>query len=267
MRFITIFTSSVIVQRQKIRLHFLHGATDWTRIPTSGVISESPIISKYAASAETPAVASFSEDLLKLSVKGFQIDAVAETGIEESDSEFHWSNDEHGLRCNWSLQAIAAKISAKVPKLGNQGQQIPAPFFKSRQGNYALEILFDTLIAGVNYGGDYGPEDFKELIQDPETGEEWPQNRVNFFQSAAIETLGRTLTITRSGKLELVPRSTRVGDAVFILYGCCAPVIVRKEDDGAYMWVGDAYDLSVMHGEAMAGLEKGFYHEETIVLR
>jgi len=92
-------------------------------------------------------------------------------------------------------------------------------------------------------------------------------DRVEFFESVLVRTGGHTLTLSNSGQLRLVPRATRIEDAVPILYGCSTPVILHKRDDGAYAWVGESYIQSVIYGEAMAGLRNGVYQEETIMLR
>lgn len=113
-----------------------------------------------------------------LTVKGFQIGEVAETGVEESDSSFDWSNGDHGPSCSWNLQAIAVNISTKLRNHTAHGEQAPVPLFKSKLGNSALEILLDTLIQGIDDKKGNGPENVTELIQDPKTGEEWPEDPV-----------------------------------------------------------------------------------------
>lgn len=92
-------------------------------------------------------------------------------------------------------------------------------------------------------------------------------DRVEFFESVLIRTGGDTLMLSNSGQLGLLPRATRIGDAVLVLYGCSTPVILHKRDDGAYAWVGESYIQSVIHREAMAGLRNGVYQKETIMLR
>jgi hypothetical protein len=41
--------------------------------------------------------------------------------------------------------------------------------------------------------------------------------------------------------LGLGPREMKQGDSIFLLQGLSVPVILRKRQDGAYSWIGDAY--------------------------
>jgi hypothetical protein len=49
------------------------------------------------------------------------------------------------------------------------------------------------------------------------------------------------------------PRSTRPGDQVWILAGAKVPIILRPQENGKYMVVGDSYVHGIMHGEAFEG--------------
>lgn len=53
---------------------------------------------------------------------------------------------------------------------------------------------------------------------------------------------------------------------IAILYGLSTPAILREQEDGTYIWIGDAYIHGVMKGEAVVDPEKGLYQEEVLTL-
>ncbi|KAF2006863.1 HET-domain-containing protein [Amniculicola lignicola CBS 123094] len=57
----------------------------------------------------------------------------------------------------------------------------------------------------------------------------------------------------------LVPRDTKVGDTLCILYGCSVPVVLRNvgglgKEDSHWHLIGEAYVHGLMHGEAISSL-------------
>lgn len=128
------------IMKTEEKTSFPSWCPDWASLRLWHSVSKYPSRDNYVASAQTSTAAEFFEDLMKLTISGFQIDEVAETGVQESDFDF--LKDELGLTCKWNLQVIAANISTKLRNHTNLGEQRPAPFFKSRQGNSALEIYW-----------------------------------------------------------------------------------------------------------------------------
>jgi hypothetical protein len=57
----------------------------------------------------------------------------------------------------------------------------------------------------------------------------------------------------------MAPPSVRNEDIVCVLLGCDMPVILRKEAENEYTFVGECYAHGIMNGEAMKGLQDGKY--------
>lgn len=76
----------------------------------------------------------------------------------------------------------------------------------------------------------------------------------------------RRFMVTRAGRLGMVPRTAQLGDNIFVLKGCNAPLILRRAGNGAYCVVGECYVDGVMNGEVMRGVEAGRYQTKDIVL-
>lgn len=49
------------------------------------------------------------------------------------------------------------------------------------------------------------------------------------------------------------------GDLVCLLMGCSAPVILRKQVDNSYAFIGDCIFSEFMNGECMDGVKDGKY--------
>ena len=58
------------------------------------------------------------------------------------------------------------------------------------------------------------------------------------------------LALTTRGCLGWVPAHAQLGDRICLLEGAPFPFVLRDRDDGCYTLLGDAYILSIMHGEA-----------------
>ncbi|KAI1360286.1 heterokaryon incompatibility protein-domain-containing protein [Xylaria arbuscula] len=76
----------------------------------------------------------------------------------------------------------------------------------------------------------------------------------------------RRFVVTQKGRMGIVPRHAKLGDAIFILKGCNAPLILRPAGDGTYSILGECYIDGIMHGEAMEDLAAGRYQARQIIL-
>ena len=63
---------------------------------------------------------------------------------------------------------------------------------------------------------------------------------------------GRVFCSTQHSRLGFVPKNTKVGDVVCILYGSEVPYILRPRDDGSYAVIGECYVHGIMHGEVLS---------------
>jgi hypothetical protein len=63
---------------------------------------------------------------------------------------------------------------------------------------------------------------------------------------------GRRPFITSSGRLGLGPAAMLPGDRVVVFFGAELPFILRKDNEGYYQVIGEAYVHGIMDGEIMA---------------
>ncbi|KAM3565596.1 hypothetical protein MY1884_000129 [Beauveria asiatica] len=79
------------------------------------------------------------------------------------------------------------------------------------------------------------------------------------FLSSLERHAGRRVFRTREGRVGMGPGETRLGDAVVVLYGMTAPIVLRPVEagtEGVWTVVGEAYCDGVMDGEAL-GVNEG----------
>ncbi|KAH6703073.1 putative heterokaryon incompatibility protein 6, OR allele, partial [Leptodontidium sp. MPI-SDFR-AT-0119] len=69
------------------------------------------------------------------------------------------------------------------------------------------------------------------------------------------KSLGRLPFITRKGHLVLSSEYVKQGDVVALIKGSQVPFILRRESDGQYQLIGEAYVDGIMDGEAMENSE------------
>jgi len=62
----------------------------------------------------------------------------------------------------------------------------------------------------------------------------------------------RRFSVTRDGRLACVPRGSREGDIICILFGGEVPYVLRPTGDGYFAVVGECYVDDIMHGEGLS---------------
>ena len=77
------------------------------------------------------------------------------------------------------------------------------------------------------------------------------------MNSHVMAVLGRKLFRTSNGWIGVCPKAAQVGDEVFVLGNCPAPVVLRKADDPdvavqVYRTLGHCYVHGLMYGEAVS---------------
>lgn len=81
-----------------------------------------------------------------------------------------------------------------------------------------------------------------------------PRGRTSFLRQFESTALGRVLIITRDNKsLGLAPQACREGDWIVVLLGCQSPMVLRPNDDGSFIVIGECYVHEIMNGEALLG--------------
>ncbi|KAI0490434.1 hypothetical protein F4859DRAFT_458020 [Xylaria cf. heliscus] len=103
-----------------------------------------------------------------------------------------------------------------------------------------------------------GSEPYSELPNDPSIEE---------ALDILMHVMGhKRFTVTEKGHVGIAPPASRPGDAIFILKGCNAPLVLRSAGNGAYSVVSECYVDGVMNGEAIRDLEAGRHEMETVIL-
>ncbi|KAL8774318.1 MAG: hypothetical protein Q9209_001069 [Squamulea sp. 1 TL-2023] len=74
----------------------------------------------------------------------------------------------------------------------------------------------------------------------------------NFLCSFYFNVIGRSF-ILNEGSVGLAPKTVREGDHIAVFLGCQSPIVLRPNDDGGYLVVGECYVDGLMCGEAFLG--------------
>lgn len=83
-------------------------------------------------------------------------------------------------------------------------------------------------------------------------------NRKNLiYDNCARKMSGRLFFLTYHGLMGMGTGFMQHGDIVCVPLGCSTPVILRKQRNGEYRYVGDAYVDGYMYGKAVDELEEG----------
>lgn len=80
-------------------------------------------------------------------------------------------------------------------------------------------------------------------------------DQVSTYDSSLENCYGRRFAITEKGRLCWVPAYAEVGDEVFVPLGSQTPFLVRRQPEGVFELVGEAYVQGVMWGEVLEGEE------------
>jgi hypothetical protein len=76
-------------------------------------------------------------------------------------------------------------------------------------------------------------------------------NFVALSNAIGVNSAGRNLCITTGGYLGYVSNDSQIGDKICILFGSAVPYILREDNNGSFVLVGECYVHGVMDGEAM----------------
>lgn len=90
------------------------------------------------------------------------------------------------------------------------------------------------------------------------------RNQAAFFQQAAQRfCYSMRVAITNTGFVGMVPHRTQRGDAIVVIKGVSVPMVLRREGDGRFKVVGQAYFHGFMDGEVF---EMDNMEEEELIL-
>ena len=80
-----------------------------------------------------------------------------------------------------------------------------------------------------------------------------PKDTLKFLDKVGTYCSKRSFITTEEGYIGIVPKATKLGDRVCVLFGCPMPFVLRKISGLQYQVVGECYIHGVMNGEAFLG--------------
>jgi hypothetical protein len=80
-------------------------------------------------------------------------------------------------------------------------------------------------------------------------------NSVAFIKNAELTITSRRLCLTKNGCVGLGPTIISPGDICCVVSGVSIPYALRPFNHGTYLMVGECYVDSIMHGEAVRGVD------------
>ena len=127
----------------------------------------------------------------------------------------------------------------------------------SNQALSQFDIMMKQLAESAKFPGAAPMRPIEQIANSDEDQAPTPKTRSpqsvserEFHRLALIFSSSRRIFRTRENYLGNGPRSIRPGDQVWILAGAKIPFILRPQENGKYVLVGDSYVHGIMHGEA-----------------
>ena len=201
-------------------------------------------LSSYRASGNLESCVQFSSDASLMKVEGYEIDFLVEHA--ESDSaernvidkaryigKFIQQWQDYGLtdprRHLWRTLIGDHPFRAY--------SHCPAPAEYSQK--------YEALFENGPIPSDFGPELTSSV--------RWWEFIKPYALAMDATLAGRSIFVTRKGRLGIGPRNVQKGDLVCVLFGGDVPFILREVDSGERlnMLIGDAYVQGLMYGEAV----------------
>jgi hypothetical protein len=171
-----------------------------------------------------------------LAAKGFKLQPIR--SLENSASggtiPSSWGNKLAGSRC----MAHYLEDSYWRTMVANRDEKgaIAPPWFRDSCQQLYIRHQFENL-------------DTKLLLLQERMSNSGPTAK--FLRRVQAVTWDRRLVRLMDGSLGLVPEDTEPEDSVCILFGCDVPVVLRKQVNDTWKFIGEAYVHGVMDGEAM----------------
>jgi hypothetical protein len=258
---------------------------------TSTINSSIGDVKSVWADRHSPAVASFHQNTNLLKAEGFIVDTIDGMAACIEDYESKLSNARIGNRLYSRLHQSASHSNpysgwgatdaiwhALVANLTTPGQYTEARRLFFRQCRSASSIT-TPLVNPFTFTNWYRLN--KGLVVAGRTVEEWGNDPNSpwaddglasegkesdlFHYRLASHWRSRRFITTMKGYAGLSPLTSRPGDKICVILGCCTPIILRKVQ-GRYELVGECYLHGIMHGEAMVDLDAGKHKLEDFVI-
>lgn len=217
--------------------------------------------------------AKLSKDLQSLYVDGFSVDTVAEIKPKETESMLRDLDQKQDWSQNIDNMARVLNISEKVRHYNREaGADLKA---LSQEPIETVLCDISEIINGTQAGT---RSTVTSGVAQPEglTVSSDERSQIHTARSAEDDQLffdvryfleNRLIMISNTRYFGFAPGATRPGDHIFLLFGFSFPVILRPKLEGSWTFVGRAFIVGLMRGEAMVEYKRGIYKKQRLELR
>lgn len=186
----------------------------------------------------------FSGDLSTLVVSGICLSVIQRTQLEHQLVPNLWKVSQNV----WQFEAGARDL------LHHALKEIPS-MFAYRPENQ-LQDTTRLLLAMLRLRRDTKGYSQTQLGELPEILRNGSSEFTELYDNMKIVTDSRTVIEMEDLKLGLAPLWTLPGDVVCQIVGCNIPIVLRRQSDGNYKFIGECYVHGYMDGEMIEVLEK-----------
>ncbi|KAH6722940.1 heterokaryon incompatibility protein-domain-containing protein [Leptodontidium sp. MPI-SDFR-AT-0119] len=232
---------------------------DWTKHHGNTVLGSLASIASYHASEGIipPTNAIYSEDQQSIALSGCNFDKITEFTPPYPESAYERGSEEYpNIESAFMAWLDCLQILCSSAGVHPNGQ------------SYYPDILWRTLVAGIDYSGNPAPDDFQQHFQDLTTRAEdglraisedrdleanldLDESARKFVATMSAVSFRRRVFATQLGYLGLGPLRIEVGDRICVFLGFDTPFVIRPRDEGGYVLVGECYIYGLMNGEAL----------------
>ena len=243
---------------------------DWRRIENAHPFTRYSDRTKFCASGGMKPEAWHTNNKTILHVTGMQVDSIAVLGSEPAFTKAIAMFEINMAKASalkqsflWLQECCALSQDNNgnvTPKRHNEiwrtltcgltGEAFPAPF---RYSEYFTKYMNFMSSAADRFEG-YLTESQTTVNEVRGLDEINPHFQTHAIIEASLDRWSsrRRFSVTSNGRLACVPKGSRKGDAICILFGGEVPYVLRPTGDGFYTVVGECYVDNIMHGESLS---------------
>ncbi|KAL5329566.1 hypothetical protein ACEPPN_003080 [Leptodophora sp. 'Broadleaf-Isolate-01'] len=191
-----------------------------------------------------------SEPAFTKAIAVFEIDAAKITALRQS---FLWLQECEALAQVESSKAMTAKRRKELWRTltcGLTGEAFPAHNGYLNYFNRYMDFMSSASERFENY-----LEESRTTVSEIRGLDEViPNFETHAFIEASLDLWSsrRRFSVTHFGRLACVPKGSRVGDVICILFGGEVPYVLRPAGGEFYTVVGECYVDEIMHGESLS---------------
>ncbi|THV45477.1 hypothetical protein BGAL_0484g00010 [Botrytis galanthina] len=173
--------------------------------------------------------------------------------IPQDDAEFDWKFYDDNYYTHTHEDSDDSDIEAfKNRRENQQFSEVPIDWVprkfstaivKSRRQDKRQDILLAECFAAV--------QNKTTTMSDATSAKETELAKKAWGRTLASSSIRRTLFQTENGMTGIANVAVRPGDVVILLWETRSPVILRKRDEGGWIFCGDCYVEGIMDGEFM----------------